>query len=285
MLSNVEFIDQYRLGPIPISLAMLVHQLLDDKQALLASGYREPWGLISQRVDELIAEILWKLFMLRFRFCCSNQVAYLHMSQQLSCRDMCKNCDLIWWLFFMRARCISERFGSWAHKLFSETYPCSSLTKRTQSGLLHSVVLTKMRPEQNGCHLAYNIFKTIFLNENVHILNKISLKFVPKGPIDKKPFLVQVMAWHLTCNKPLHEPMSTWPQWVKYIQVVCILWLYALIGNLNGLVTRNSILSIIYVTESICATVHNANEKSALIHRSMHECTGVLIMMLIPNLS
>ena len=44
-----------------------------------------------------------------------------------------------------------------------------------------------------------------------------------KGPIDKKSSLVQIMAWHLKCNKPLPEPMSTWPQWVKYIQVVCIL--------------------------------------------------------------
>ena len=27
---------------------------------------------------------------------------------------------------------------------------------------------------------------------------QISLKFVPKGPIDNKPALVQIMAWHWT---------------------------------------------------------------------------------------
>ena len=32
--------------------------------------------------------------------------------------------------------------------------------------------------------LADNIFKRIFLNDNVRILIQISLKFVPKGPID-----------------------------------------------------------------------------------------------------
>ena len=31
--------------------------------------------------------------------------------------------------------------------------------------------------------------------------------FVPKEPIDNKPALVQVMAWHWTGGKPLHEPM------------------------------------------------------------------------------
>ena len=37
----------------------------------------------------------------------------------------------------------------------------------------------------------------------------ISLKFVPKGAIDNKPALVQVMAWHGTGAKPLPEPMLT----------------------------------------------------------------------------
>ena len=38
---------------------------------------------------------------------------------------------------------------------------------------------------------------------------EISLKFVPKGPINKIPALVQIMAWHQTGDKPLSEPMMT----------------------------------------------------------------------------
>ena len=57
--------------------------------------------------------------------------------------------------------------------------------------------------------LADNIFKCIFLMKNVRISNKISLKFVPKGPIDNKSALVQVMAWCRTGDKPLPEPMLT----------------------------------------------------------------------------
>ena len=47
------------------------------------------------------------------------------------------------------------------------------------------------------------------MNENVIICIQISLKFVPKIPIDNKSALVQVMALHRTGDKPLPEPMLT----------------------------------------------------------------------------
>ena len=53
-----------------------------------------------------------------------------------------------------------------------------------------------------------DIFKSIF-NESVWISITISLKFIPKGPIDYKSALVQVMAWHRTGEKPLPESMLT----------------------------------------------------------------------------
>ena len=42
-------------------------------------------------------------------------------------------------------------------------------------------------PGQNGRHFAYDIFRSIFVNKKFCILIKISLKFVPKGPIDNNP--------------------------------------------------------------------------------------------------
>ena len=45
-----------------------------------------------------------------------------------------------------------------------------------------NIDLNTLRPRQNGHHFADDIFKCIFLNENVLIAIKISLKFVPKGP-------------------------------------------------------------------------------------------------------
>ena len=96
------------------------------------------------------------------------------------------------------------------------------------SGLLYDWtgwgLLNTLRPRQNGRHFADNTFKRIFLNENVMILIKISPKFVPKGPINKIPALVQIMAWRRPGDKPLFEPMMgslqthicvARPQWVK----------------------------------------------------------------------
>ena len=48
---------------------------------------------------------------------------------------------------------------------------------------------------QNGRHFLDDIFKCFFLNENVSIAIKISLKFVPKGPINNIPALVQIIFW------------------------------------------------------------------------------------------
>ena len=67
--------------------------------------------------------------------------------------------------------------------------------------------LNTLRPRQNGRHFADDIFKSIFLNENVWIPIKISLKFFPKGPINNIPALVQIMAWRRPGDKPLSEPM------------------------------------------------------------------------------
>ena len=67
--------------------------------------------------------------------------------------------------------------------------------------------INTLRPRQNGRHFPDDTFKYIFLNENVIISVKISLKFVPKGPINNIPALVQMMAWRRPGDKPLSEPM------------------------------------------------------------------------------
>ena len=86
------------------------------------------------------------------------------------------------------------------------------------------VSLTHWGRDKNGQHYANDIFKWIFLNENVWFPIKISLKFVPKGLINNIPALVQIMAWRRPGDKTLSEPMMvilsthicvTLPQWVN----------------------------------------------------------------------
>ena len=88
--------------------------------------------------------------------------------------------------------------------------------------LIHRVNTLRLR--WNEQHSADDIFKRIFFNENVWISINISLKFVPKGPINNITALVQIMAWRRSGDKPLSEPMMvsllthicvTWPQWVN----------------------------------------------------------------------
>ena len=62
-------------------------------------------------------------------------------------------------------------------------------------------------PGQNGRHFADDIFRCHFVNEKLCILIKISLKFVPKGPTDNYPALVQIMAWRRIGDTPLSEPI------------------------------------------------------------------------------
>ena len=79
-------------------------------------------------------------------------------------------------------------------------------------------------PRQNGRYFAADTFNRIFVNENVRISIKFSLKFVSNGPINNIPTLVQIMAWRHPGDRPLSEPVMvillthicvTRPQWVN----------------------------------------------------------------------
>ena len=87
-----------------------------------------------------------------------------------------------------------------------------------------AVWIYTLRPRQNGRRFTVDTFKRIFLNENVRIAIKISVKFVPMCSISNIPELVQIMAWPRPGDKPLSEPMVvnllthecvTRPQWVN----------------------------------------------------------------------
>ena len=68
-------------------------------------------------------------------------------------------------------------------------------------------LFNSLRPRLNRPHFADDIIKCILLNENALISIKVSLNFIPKGPINNIPALVQIMAWRRPGDKPLSEPM------------------------------------------------------------------------------
>ena len=65
--------------------------------------------------------------------------------------------------------------------------PWSSMAAR---GPLYDMNYLYFQHGEDGHHLADDIFKCIFVNEKFCISIKISLNFVPKGPIDNNAALV-----------------------------------------------------------------------------------------------
>ena len=91
------------------------------------------------------------------------------------------------------------------------------LAKRSQ-------YVNTLRLKQHGRLFPEDILKWIFLNDDVWISIRISLKFVPRDPTNNIPALVQIMVWHQPGDKPLSEPMMvslpmhicvTQPQWIN----------------------------------------------------------------------
>ena len=125
-------------------------------------------------------------------------------------------------------------------------------------------------PRQNGRQFAEDIFKCIFLNENVWISIKISLNFVPGGPIKNIhiPALVQIMAWRRPGDKSLSEPMMvcllthicvTRPQWVKIWRSYSIVFYITLSHYHHHADFSESIELMKCLSGIFCRTIHSPN--------------------------
>ena len=112
---------------------------------------------------------------------------------------------------------------AWSRKATSHYLSQCWLSFISPYGVTRPQLLNTLRPRQNGRHFQDDSFKCFFLNGNVWISIEVSLKFVPNGPINNIPALVQIMAWRWPGVKPLSESMMvgspthtcvTRPQWV-----------------------------------------------------------------------
>ena len=80
----------------------------------------------------------------------------------------------------------------WKNVTIESSFGSEPGTKNTYNEWI--IVFNTSKLIQNGCHFKDVIFKYIFWNENFWISLEISLKFVPKVPIDNIPALVQIKA-------------------------------------------------------------------------------------------
>ena len=124
---------------------------------------------------------------------------------------------------------------------------------------INSLRLHTLGQRKNGCHFPDDIFKWIFLNENVWILIKISLNFGPKGPINNIPALVQIMAWRRPGAKTLSEPMM-----VSLLMHICVIlpqWVMIIIHNQRSCSTLVEHLAIIWTNVDNFTYCQNWNLK------------------------
>ena len=163
---------------------------------------------------------------------CAQTIAMIWCCEK--CLIVCVSCTMLWWVMIVR----------WCDLWWNKAPTSTSLgitpqTRVWRTAARLSYVLSRsttwrlsrwgcyflntLRTRQNGRHFVDGTFKCIFLNENARFSIEISLMFVPKGPINNIPALVQIMAWHQPGDKPLSEPMVvslpthiyiTRPQWV-----------------------------------------------------------------------
>ena len=116
---------------------------------------------------------------------------------------------------------ISYRFYIWnLHILQCDIKSCKKGLGRYNALAHRPWPRLHIEAETNWPLFSRRHFKCIFFNENVRISIKISVKFVPKGPINNIPGLVKIMAWRQPGDKPLHEPMM-----VSLLTHMCVLGL------------------------------------------------------------
>ena len=130
----------------------------------------------------------------------------------------------IYSITFNRIACKFQHNGKSPVTAYMGDTPETDWLLLNRASLLIWINFNTLRPRQNSRDFADDIFKCIFLGEIVWFSITISLKFVPKGPIDNIPALVQIMAWRRPGDKPLSELMMvsllthicvTRPQWVN----------------------------------------------------------------------
>ena len=125
-----------------------------------------------ERTMGCLSWVIWSNITAKYREC-----TVLRISQRKRYRQKTLHCSMC---------CILKVLSRWYHRvIWQDCRRCTGPNRR----------LNSLRPRQNGRLFADDTFKRIFLNENIRISTKNSLKFVPKGLINNIPALVPIMAW------------------------------------------------------------------------------------------
>ena len=131
-----------------------------------------------------------------------------------------------------------------------------------------------LRPRQRGHHFPDDIFKCIQIY--VFKLRFQWVLFVPKGPIDNIPTLVQMMAWRRPGDKSLSEPMMD--NLRTHICVTRSQWVNSL-GPSDAILRWKSWSTLVQVMAScLTAPSHYLNQCWLIISKVMwHSSEDIII--------
>ena len=146
------------------------------------------WGIISAS-SALLQVFMWTAYISRI----SQSTFRLWLKRQRISTRLC-------WAVLYRFGCI-DIFGKKNKRFNKEMYDTIMNVSR------HNSIITTLLPRQSGPYFHDDIFKCVFLNENVWISIENSPNFVAEGPINNITVLFQIMAWRLTGAKALFESL------------------------------------------------------------------------------
>ena len=100
--------------------------------------------------------------------------------------------NTLWWMpqDFTDDKSTLVQVMAWCHQATSHYLSQCWLSSLSPYGVTRPQWVNSSPPGQNGRHFTDYIFRCIFVNEKFCMLIQISLKFVPKGPIDNNPAFV-----------------------------------------------------------------------------------------------
>ena len=104
-------------------------------------------------------------------------------------------------MYYINLRFMKQEENNLSSKMYNIFIWCPTI--HVSHVFIAGYHLYQFSPGPFGGKMADEICKSIFFNENIWISIKISLKFVPRGPIHNNSALIQVMVWRRTGDKPL----------------------------------------------------------------------------------
>ena len=128
--------------------------------------------------------------------------------------------------------------ANWWLNLFPSS-PMWSITVDTPTMVMTNISLTHWGRDKMGANFLTTFSNALFLIKYISISTETAPKFVPKGPINNIPALVQIMTWRR--HATTHYLNQWWPSLLMYICITRPQWVNPC--HAEFLLSKNKLMS------------------------------------------